>query len=145
MIGAAAPDQQKAMKATGKAEVYGSVSHERMLELYKEIDVVVCPSRNDPMPVVLTEGMMHRKVCIASDMTGTAELITPFENGLVCRADDIESLSQQIEWTINHRDRFEAIGECAYRTYQENFSLEQFSRRLLGIVGGMMHPGNTLK
>ena len=145
VIGAAAPDQEKAMKATGKAEVYGSVSHERMLELYKEIDVVVCPSRNDPMPVVLTEGMMHRKVCIASDMTGTAELITSFENGLVCRADDIESLSQQIEWTINHRDRFEAIGECAYRTYQENFSLEQFSRHLLGIVGEMMNPGNTLK
>ena len=78
-------------------------------------------------------------------MTGTAELITPFENGLLCRADDIESLTQQIEWTMRHRDNFEVIGKAAYRTYQENFSLEQFSRRLLGIVGEMMNPGNTLK
>lgn len=134
VIGIITESQKKEMETTGKVKVFGSIDHKDLVKMYSEIDIIVCPSRNDPMPVVLSEAMMNKKVCIASDMTGTAEKIVPYENGLVCQAGDVNSLSEQIQWTLEHKERLRAIGEKAYKIYEQNFSQEQFHRNLLQIV-----------
>jgi len=134
VIGVISQTQQKEMEATGMVRIFGSVDHGDLVKLYSEIDIVVCPSRNDPMPVVLAEAMMNKKVCIASDMTGTAEKITPYENGLICHAGDVDSLSKQIQWTMEHKDCLAVMGEKAYEVYKQNFSQEQFQKNLLQIV-----------
>ena len=119
-------------------KVFGSIDHGDLLKIYSEIDVVVCPSRNDPMPVVLAEAMMNKKICVASDMTGTAEMIIPYENGLVCHAGDVDSLSQQIEWILDHKEQLGSMGEKAYEVYRQNFSQEQFQIRLCRIVDNII-------
>lgn len=115
-------------------KIFGSVEHEEVLKLLSKIDVVVCPSRNDPMPVVLTEGMMLKKVCIASDMTGTSEKIVPYENGLICQAGNIGSLQDQMQWVMEHVDKCDSIGQCAYETYKREFSINKFETRILKII-----------
>lgn len=137
VIGIITGSQRKEMEETGAVRVFGSLEHSDLIKMYAQIDVVVCPSRNDPMPVVLAEAMMNRKVCIASDMTGTAEKITPYENGLICHAGDVDSLSEQIEWVMAHKGRLETMGEKAYEVYKLHFSQERFQKNLLQIVGSM--------
>ena len=39
-------------------------------------DVMICPSREDPMPTVAAEAMMHSVPCILSDATGTGTACT---------------------------------------------------------------------
>lgn len=138
VIGVMTEAQRKEMEATGKVKVFGSIDHGDLLKIYSEIDVVVCPSRNDPMPVVLAEAMMNKKICVASDMTGTAEMIIPYENGLVCHAGDVDSLSQQIEWILDHKEQLGSMGEKAYEVYRQNFSQEQFQIRLCRIVDNII-------
>ena len=115
-------------------KIWGEMSHDKLIELYSDIDVILCPSRNDPLPVVMAEGMQYKKVCIASDMTGTAEIIKPYENGLVCKSGDEKSLQECIQWTLNNRAKFSEIGEKAYMTYKEQFSLETFKNNIREII-----------
>ena len=130
VIGIITESQRAEMEASGKVKIFGSMDHSDLVKIYSAVDVVVCPSRNDPMPVVMAEAMMNKRVCIASDMTGTAEKIIPYKNGLICRAGDVTSFSEQIDWTLAHKEQLESIGERAYEVYQENFSQEQFQRNL---------------
>ena len=81
---------------------------------------------------------MNKKVCIASDMTGTAEMIIPYKNGLICRVDDANSLSEQIEWVLTHKELLKTMGENAYVTYEQNFSWNKFQKNLLRIIGNMI-------
>lgn len=134
IIGSIDVQTKKEYEDTGLIQVFGSVDHAKMSELYNDIDVVVCPSRNDTMPVVLTEGMMNKKVCIASDITGTAEYIEQYTNGLVCKTGDEDSLAECIDWVINHRELIDEIGENAYKIYKSFFSMEKFEDNVLNIV-----------
>jgi glycosyltransferase involved in cell wall biosynthesis len=44
---------------------------------------LICASRDDPMPVVVTEAMMFSKVCICSENTGSANIIQDGNSGFV--------------------------------------------------------------
>lgn len=63
-------------------KIFCGMKYEQLQKLYCNIDVVVCPSRMDPMPIVLTEGLMQEKICITSEYTGTSRLMKDKENGL---------------------------------------------------------------
>lgn len=111
----------------------GQLNIDEMQELYENIDVVVCPSREDPLPVVLTEGMMNARVCIMSDNTGMASLIKDKKQGIICKAGDIESLAEQIKWVIYNTDKMEEIMREGRKFYEENFTMEAFEKRILNM------------
>lgn len=114
-------------------KILGSLSPQKMQKIYEEIDVVVSPSRMDPMPVVLTEGMMNHKVCIASDMTGTADLISNRENGLICKLDALD-LAEQMTWVLNNREKLGEIGANARKLYEQKFSISTLEKNILKIL-----------
>lgn len=127
-------------------ELKGLMTREQIQAAYEEIDVVVCPSREDPLPIVMTEGMMYGKVCIASDRTGTAGLIREKENGLVCRAEDVDSLVDAMEWVLTHPEECVEIGRKARETYESIFTMDAFRERLEDAIeetlesdGGRIH------
>lgn len=118
--------------------VFGSLSHEQVMELYSYIDIIVCPSLYDPLPVVLAEGMMLRKVCIMSDATGTAEIVKPYKNGLICKSGDVKDLADKMQWVINNTDKLFDIGEEAYNLYQKNFSMDEFRKNLMENINDLI-------
>lgn len=134
LIGSITKELKDEYEKMGKVKIWGALDHEELMDLYSDIDVIVCPSRNDPLPVVLAEGMMNRKVCIASDMTGTAEYIEPYVNGLICKAGDVDSLAENIQWVLEHKSQLEEIGERAFTIYEKFFSMSQFEKNVLDIV-----------
>lgn len=112
----------------------GEVSTDEIREMYNQIDVVVCPSLDDPLPVVLAEGMMNGKVCIASDKTGTAEIITDGENGMICKAGDAKSLYEKMQWVVNNIGQIETMGDKARKLYEEYFSLDVFEKNIINLM-----------
>ena len=113
--------------------ILDGVSHEEMLQMYENVDVIVCPSREDPMPVVVAEGMMNSKVCIVSDHTGTAKIITDGKDGIICEV-SAESLAKKIEWVICNYKNLDAMRENARKLYLKNFSLDTFEKNILKII-----------
>lgn len=131
-------DRSRFEKEKG-VRVFGGLSHEQVIELYSDIDIIVCPSLYDPLPVVLTEGMMLKKVCIMSDATGTAEIVEPYKNGLICKSGDVEDLAEKMLWVINNKEKLPAIREEAYHVYEEYFSLNQFKNNLISNINNLLY------
>ena len=105
----------------GRKEIFGMLAR---------TDVLVCPSREDPMPTVAAEAMMCRVPCLVSDATGTASYIEPEENGMVFPSGDVRELAEKICWCVEHYDRLGGMGERARRVYEERFSMSVFEKRV---------------
>lgn len=108
----------------------GERTPEEMHDLYRLLDVVVVPSRQETVSMVAVEAMMMGKVCIVSDHTGIAEYIEQGKNGFVFRSENVEELNQLMLWCYQHQECLKEIGENARKTYEQNFTMEIFTRNL---------------
>lgn len=102
----------------------GEISQEEIALLYKQIDILVCPSRDDPMPLVVSQAMQNDVCCIISDQVGQAEFIHHKKNGLVFESENIEELAACIKWIINNASDIKALGEASGEVFHDKFSKE---------------------
>lgn len=113
----------------------GEKTREEIQEIYRQVDVIVCPSRSDPLPVVLAEGLMWGKICIASRGTGMADFIEDKVNGLLCEKDDIQSLCYVMQWILQHVEAHDTIGRNGRKLYEDRFSMGIFRKAVLELAG----------
>lgn len=131
-IGASSYSKDVIAKADKFLEIKlcGSLTRKEISSIYEQVDVVVCPSREDPLPIVMTEAMMWNKVCITSDRTGTAEYISDGINGFVCKTEDSKDLCKKMQILINNKKMLKRIGYKGHILYESNWTLECFEQRL---------------
>jgi glycosyltransferase involved in cell wall biosynthesis len=114
--------------------VWGLVEHKSLMEMYSEIDMVLCPSRHETMSVAVVEGMMHRKLCIISSETGNARYCEPFKNALIMENENVDSLSENIDWVLEHPDECKRIADAGFEVYDKKFRMESFEENVIRIV-----------
>ena len=112
----------------------GTVDRDRIKQILKNADVMICPSREDPMPTVAAEAMMHSIPCILSDAAGTAEYVRDGVDGFIFPNGDIRALSAGIQWCIDHSQKLSEMGIRARKIYEKYFSMKVFEEKLLDIV-----------
>ncbi|WP_294144827.1 glycosyltransferase family 4 protein [uncultured Selenomonas sp.] len=120
----------------------GELSHDEVLRLYSEIDVLVCPSMDDPLPVVATEAMMNARPCLVSDHTGTADFIKPDVNGWVFHMGDTKDLERKLLEIVAQKEHLPEVGRQARKCYEEHFSYAAFEKRVLEAAQCMMKEGS---
>lgn len=108
----------------------GPKTHGEVISIFKNNDILLCPSLDDPMPIVCTEAMMLKKVIIVSDHTGTASFIKDGKNGFVIPADSPQAIADAIEIAINRQKDFSKIGEEARKVYEQNFTMSVFENNI---------------
>ena len=118
--------------------VTGVVDRGKIDEILEEADVLLCPSREDPMPTVAAEAMMHSVPCIVSDVTGTAKYITEGVDGFVFESENVEELVKKIVWCIENSNKLIAMRANARRLFEKTFSMEAFERNLLDVVNDVL-------
>lgn len=111
-------------------KIKGVLTREEIYNVFPQIDVVVCASREETMSLTVNEGMMFGKVCITTDNTGVADYIQNGENGFVVPVGDIEALRKRMQWIIDNRTQMNRIGLKARETYEKYFSMEIFGEHL---------------
>ena len=94
--------------------------------LLDKIDVLVCPSRQDVMPVTVCEAMQKRVPCIISDSVGTYSLVEDRNNCLTFRNEDHRDLKECIEWALSNKEELEQIGVNGFDIYEKYFSMPVF-------------------
>lgn len=133
---------EKVQKESAKfqeIEFLGSVERDKIHELLDLSDVLICPSRQDSMPTVAAEAMMHSVPCIVSDVTGTAAYIHNKEDGFIIESENVETLASEIEWCVKNRNKLPYMGQKARKIYEKVFSMNAFEERLLEIVDEMLN------
>lgn len=112
----------------------GIKTREEMKEIYSEIDILVCPSRRDTLPVVTIEAMMNEKLCIVSEITGTASYIQDGVNGYIVKTEDVAALSEKIQYTVENHDELDHVRKAARETFERHFSMESFEMNLIRVI-----------
>ena len=95
----------------------GRVSHDQVQDYYNQVDIFVYPR----LPMRLTElvtplkpleAMAQGRLVIASDVGGHKELIKDNQNGVLFKANDVDSLVQSVHDLLDRPQSWEAIRQA---------------------------------
>lgn len=114
----------------GLVKYKNSISRDKMSTFYNCVDIVLCCSIDDPLPVVITEGMMFGKVIVTSSCTGQYDLVQDGINGFKYDADDFNRLEDIFLYIDRNRNKLGNIGHQARITYEKLFAPESFENKL---------------
>lgn len=112
-------------------ELLPSQSHKKCLDFLGKADILVCPSTDDPMPVVVTEALMLGKLCICSDAIGQAAILKNGRDIITFPSGSTEALARAMEQIIRQPERLQQFTEAAKKAYHTHFSMESFEKRLM--------------
>ena len=128
----------KKVESEKAIKVFGELHGEKLQKMYNNIDVLVCPSRADAMPIVCAEAMMHGHPCIVSENVGTKIYIHDEVDGLICKTGDAHSLASKLAWVAQNRARLPEMGANARNIYLEHFTMHDFEQNILSIVSNAL-------
>lgn len=111
-----------------------NISRQDIPAFFEGIDCVVCASRDDPLPVFITEGMMFSKVTICSENTGTALIIEDGTNGFTYPGNSAKALAERLEEVALHLPELSDMRRKSRETYETYFTTEVFRQNLLGLM-----------
>lgn len=121
-------------QSINEIKILGVKTREEMRELFSEIDVVVCASREETMSMTIVEGMMNGKICITTNHTGVSQYINHGVNGFTFNVDDTLSLSRLFSMVISDSIDMKKISSEARRTYEKYFSLKALGENIRTII-----------
>lgn len=111
------------------------LDQEELASFYHEIDVLVCPSRDDPMPIVVTQAMQNGIPCLVSSQVGQSCYIKDMGGGLIFPSEDDKELKEclikAVSWT---REEWEKYARQAREIFDSFFSEEKMRRNLRRIM-----------
>lgn len=127
--------QEMQQRSPGQIVFLGELRKEELYEVYKEIDFLICPSRDDPMPIVAAEAMSLGKPCLCSRNTGTSDIIRRYKAGYIYKKNDPRRLAKLIIQAYNMQDdEYRRLAESARHAFEDVFSEEVFEKRLAEIM-----------
>ncbi len=85
-------------------------------------DVLVCPSRHEPLGNVVIEGWSSGRPVVAAASAGPVELIRDRSDGLLVPVDDAPALARALERTLNDRDCAISLAQAGRIRYETDFA-----------------------
>ena len=85
-------------------------------------DVMVCPSRHEPLGNVVLEGWAHRRPVVAAASQGPTELITDRETGLLVPVDQARPLAAAIRVCLTDDALAAELVDAGHAAYQAQFT-----------------------
>lgn len=110
------------------------IGRDEMPSFYDGIDCLICASRDDPMPMTVTEACMTGRVVICSENTGSAALLERYDAGIIYHNDDPEELASCIRRVMNGLSGMDDMRKNARKLYEEIFTSEIFEERLRTVI-----------
>lgn len=107
------------------------VKHDKMLEIIREMDCLIAPSRDDATNACIVEGMMLSRLCICSDRAGVSRYLRDCQSAFVFPSENIEELVKRILIVIDMQGELEGIAAAGRQVYEQVFSEQVFQRRVL--------------
>ena len=104
------------------------IPRDQLLKLYKKANCLICSSKDDPMPIVVTEAMAMGKTVICSENTGSAKIISDNNSGIIYKNNSPDELKKAILRVIN--DDVHTFSDNARNVFISHFSPEVFDKEI---------------
>lgn len=115
-------------------ELLDSLDHDAAMQLLNAADVLVCPSRDETMPIVVLEAMSLGKAIVCTDVGGVGEWIRDGEDGLLVPSEDAEALAKAIERLIRDDTFREKVSAGARKTYERHFTIDNYAAQFESLI-----------
>ena len=112
----------------------GFVSGEELHAWYERAAVFAMPSRGEGFGLVYLEAMAHGLPCIGSVHDAAGEIIDDGVTGHLVNQSDPRELGATLLGLLGNHDRRQQMGANGRRRYEQDFSYDAFSRRIVGLL-----------
>ena len=118
---------------SSKITYLGKQNHDFVLNAYDNFDLLICPSEDDPMPIVCAEAFMLGCPVFVSENTGISLLIEQYHNGVTFDY-SVRGVTDAIKWACNNKRLLEGIGKRGKDVYKNFFSYKFFAEGINKII-----------
>jgi glycosyltransferase involved in cell wall biosynthesis len=137
LIAGEGPEGARLQRYAEELGVGGSVRwlgyRESLGEVYRQLTVLLIPSRSEGLPNVALEAMAYGVPVVASSVGGLAEVISEGEDGFLLPPDDTTGLARRVLEILQDPSLRERLGRRAVEAVGARFSLEARTRAMTGI------------
>lgn len=100
-----------------------------VLNLMKQLDVIVLTSLWEGLPLTPIEAFSVKKTVIGTEVDGTPEIIKNNYNGLLIPSKNIEKICENILYLQENEEVKKRFESNAYLTYIDKFSFDSFEKK----------------
>lgn len=111
----------------------GRLSHTKVMEYMSFADVFLLPSWREGFGIVYVEAMAHGKPIVACQGQGISDIIDNWQNGVLVKPKDLDSLTTDLERLLAEPALRQAIGARARAFVFADLSWQDNARRLLAL------------
>jgi glycosyltransferase involved in cell wall biosynthesis len=115
-----------------------------LADVYRDLDVVVCCSRNEGTPVSVIEACAAGRPVVGTPVGGMTDIISEGVNGLLVPSGDAEALADAIAALIADPARRQSMGVAGRRMVLERYGADRMVRELMQIYRTLLES-KTLK
>jgi len=107
------------------------IKQEDLINYYNASDIYVSSSCSESFGKVLIEAMTCGLPVVATDTTGSKEIIKDGVNGFLVPIGDSEALSRKILYLLNNPDKAKEIGKAGKQMIIEKFNQEKIIEKIV--------------
>jgi len=120
-------------------DIYPNMDYDGLQREYKQHDLYVLPSQNEPAAVSPVEAMAGGLAVICSDTNGTQYYVQDGWNGFVFRTNSDYDLSLKLELAIRDRDNLIRMGKNSVSQVQNHHLMDKYYERMVSIIEDEFH------
>jgi glycosyltransferase involved in cell wall biosynthesis len=122
----------KELELDGRVRLLGHRSDGR--KIIAAADVVVVPSRSDPLPVVVLEAMVEGRPVVATRSGGCEEMVVDGQTGYLVEPENVSEIAGRINELISQPQVAQKMGERARAVVAERFGLERYAAEFEAVL-----------
>ena len=115
-------------------ELIEGLDHDEALSLLSTAHTLICPSRDETMPISILEAASLGKAIISTDVGGISEWIHDGLNGLLVPPEDPQALTDAIARCVRDSSLTRQLGAAARRTFEHHFMVDSFVARFVEVL-----------
>jgi glycosyltransferase involved in cell wall biosynthesis len=130
-------------------EFAGWCDQARVHELLRQADLLVLPSHDEVLPLVVLEALAHAVPVVCTPVGELPAVLTNGETACFAPVGDVDQLARAIEQVLADAQLRDALGRNGRALYEAKFSLQRFfanvariHRRHFGLAAVMAEPAS---
>jgi glycosyltransferase involved in cell wall biosynthesis len=129
----------RSLELVNEVTLLGHVAREKLIEEYRQANLVVLTSRSEGIPIALMEAMALKRPVLAPDITGIPELVIPGVTGFLYRPNCIDHFIEQT-LAILHSDDLDRVTGDARAHVVRNFNRDANLKKLAEVFTQRLAP-----
>mgnify|MGYP001030269355 FL=1 len=119
---------------SGYITLYGNIPREKMPDYWKDQDIFLSVSDFEGASISMLEAMSFGAVPVVTAVSGTDEFIKDGDNGFVSGINDIEEISNKIEYIEKNRMKLTGFGNKARETVKVKADKNDYINYVLKLI-----------